>query len=65
MVDKDALRQVFSEHFRFTCQFSFHTLSCWAGTISQIVAGIPSGLSLTHPQETKKKKVENEIGLLN
>jgi hypothetical protein len=58
VVDKVALRQVFSECFGFPCQFSFHRLlhthrlSSGAGTIGQTVAYVPSGLSLTGPQET-------------
>jgi hypothetical protein len=42
---------------RFPCQFSFHRLfhthhlSSRAGTIGQLVADVPSGLSLTPPQE--------------
>jgi hypothetical protein len=62
VVDKVALGQVYSEYFGFPCQFSFHqllhtNLSSGAGTIGQLVADIPSGLSLTPPQETKKKVV--------
>jgi hypothetical protein len=59
VVDKVALGQVFSEYFGFPCQFSFHRLlhthhlSSGAGTIGQVVADVPSGLSLTPPQETK------------
>jgi hypothetical protein len=56
-----ALGQVFSEYFGFPCQFSFHRLlhihhhlSSRAGTIGQLVADVPSGLSLTPPQENKK-----------
>jgi hypothetical protein len=62
LVDKVALGQVFSEYFGFSCQFSFHLLlhthylSSGAGTIGQSVADVPSGLSLTPPQETKKKE---------
>jgi hypothetical protein len=62
VVDKVALGQVFSEYFCFPCQFSFHRLlhthhlSTGAGTIGQMVADVPSGLSLTPPQETKKRK---------
>jgi hypothetical protein len=57
VVDKVALGQVSSEYFGFPCQFSFHRmlhtyLSSWAGTIGQLVADVPSGLSLTPPQET-------------
>jgi hypothetical protein len=52
---KVALGQVFSEHVGFPCQFSFHRLlhtlhlSLGAGTMGQIVADVPSGLSLTLP----------------
>jgi hypothetical protein len=61
VVDKVALGQVSSEYFGFPCQFSFyrllqiHHLSFGAGTIGQIVADVPNGLSLIPPQETKKK----------
>jgi hypothetical protein len=61
VVDKVALRQVFSEYFGFLCQLSFHRLlyirhhlSSGVGTTGQLVADVPSGLSLTPPQETKK-----------
>jgi hypothetical protein len=53
VLDKVALGQVFSEYFGFPCQFSFHRLlhiyhlSSRAGTIGQLVADVPSGLSLT------------------
>jgi hypothetical protein len=59
VVDKVALEQVFSEYFGFPCQFSFHRLlhtnhlSSGAGTTGQLVADVPSGLSLTPPQEKK------------
>jgi hypothetical protein len=62
VVDSVALGQVFSEYFGFPCQFSFHQLllihdlSSGAGTIGQLVADVPSGLSFTRPQETKKRK---------
>jgi hypothetical protein len=57
--NKVALGQVFSEYFGVSCQFSFHRLlhthlSSGAGTIGQLVAEVPNGLSLTPPQETKK-----------
>jgi hypothetical protein len=62
VVDKVPLGQVFSEYFGFPCQFSFHRLlhihhhpSSGVGTIGQLVTDVPSGLSLTPPQETKKK----------
>jgi hypothetical protein len=50
----------FSEYFGFPCQFSFyrllhtHRLSFGVGTISQTVADVSNGLSLTPSQETKK-----------
>jgi hypothetical protein len=53
------LGQVFSEYCGFPCKFSFHRLlhshhhlSAGAGTIGQLVADVPSGLSLIPPQET-------------
>jgi hypothetical protein len=54
--------QIFSVHFGFSCQFSFlpliltHHLSSWADTIGQLLADVPSGLSVTPPQETEEKK---------
>jgi hypothetical protein len=62
VVDKVALGPLFSKYFGFPCQFTFyrllhiHYLSSGASTIGQMVADVPSGLSLTPPQETKKKK---------
>jgi hypothetical protein len=62
VVDKMALGQVFSECVGFSYQFSFqrllytHYLSSGAGTIGQLVADVSGGLSLTSPQETKRKK---------
>jgi hypothetical protein len=55
VVDQVALEQgqVFSEYFGFPCQFAFHRLlhthhlSSGAGTIGQLVAAVPRGLSLT------------------
>jgi hypothetical protein len=66
VVDKVALGQVFSEYFGFSCQFPFHRLlhihplSSGAGTVGQTVADVPSGLSLTPPQETEEKKTNVE-----
>jgi hypothetical protein len=63
VVDKVVLGQVFSEYFGFPCQFSFHRvlythhLSSVAGAIFQLVADVPSGLSLTPSQETYKKVI--------
>jgi hypothetical protein len=46
-----SLGNVFSYYLGFTCQFSApHSSS----SIGQIVAEVPSGLSLTPPQEIKK-----------
>jgi hypothetical protein len=59
--------RVFSENFRLPCQFSFyqllhtHQLSSWAGTIDQLVVGVPSGLSLTPHQETLKKILTRSV----
>jgi hypothetical protein len=65
-LDKVALGQVFSEYFGFPYQFSFHRLlhthhqlSSGAGTIDQLVADVPSGLSLTPPQKIKKELASN------
>jgi hypothetical protein len=58
VVDKMALEHVFSEYFGFPCQFSFHRLlhthhlTSGAGTIGQILADVPSGLSFTPLQES-------------
>jgi hypothetical protein len=59
VVDKVALCQVFSEHFGFPCQFSFHRLlhthvPSGAGKIGQIVADVTSELSFTPHHEIKK-----------
>jgi hypothetical protein len=58
VVDKVELGQVFSEYFGLPCQFSFHRLlhihhllSSGSGTKGKFVADVPSGLSLTPPQE--------------
>jgi hypothetical protein len=63
VVDEVALGKFFSEYFGFPCQFSFHRLlhirhhlSSGAGTIGQLVADVPSGLSLTPPHPMKLKK---------
>jgi hypothetical protein len=67
VVEKVALGQVIPEYFGFPCQFSFHRLlhthhlSSGAGTIDQIVADVPSGLSLTSPLEKKKNYERRKI----
>jgi hypothetical protein len=59
------LGQVFFEYFGYPSQFSFHRLlhihhhhdhhlSSGAGTLGQLLAEVPSGLSL-HPKKPKKK----------
>jgi hypothetical protein len=57
-VDKVALVKAFSEYFGFPCQLSFrrllhthHDLPSGDGTMGQIVADVPSGLSLTPPHD--------------
>jgi hypothetical protein len=61
---------VFSKYFCSHCIYSFHRLlhthhlSSGAGTIGQLVADIPSGLSLTPPQETKKTLHRNTTTLV-
>jgi hypothetical protein len=62
VVDKAALGQVSSEYFGFPCHSfqrllhtHYHQLSSGDGTIGQIVAKVPSGLSLTPTQENKKR----------
>jgi hypothetical protein len=64
VVVRVALGQVFSEYLGFPCQFLFHRLlhihhhlSAGYGTICQLVAAVPSELSLAPPQETKKKNI--------
>jgi hypothetical protein len=59
VVDKVALGYVFYDYFGFPYHFSFHRLplthlSCGAVRTGEIVAYVPSGLSLTTPQENKK-----------
>jgi hypothetical protein len=44
------LGQIFSEYFNFHIH---HHLSSRAGTVGQLVADVPSGLSLTPPKETR------------
>jgi hypothetical protein len=56
-----ALGQVFSKYFSFPCQFLFqllrtHHLSSGTGTIGQLLANVPSGLTLTSTQEREEKE---------
>jgi hypothetical protein len=44
VVEKLALRYIFSEYFGFPCQFSFYQMLRAAG---QLVANVPSGLCIT------------------
>jgi hypothetical protein len=61
VVDKVTPGQVFSEYFGFFCQFSFHRVlhnhhhvSPGAGTVGQLLADVPSGLSITPPKDILK-----------
>jgi hypothetical protein len=61
VVNKVALVQVFYEYFGFSCQFSFHRLlhahhpSSGSGTVGQLVADVPSGLSHSPLEEIIKE----------
>jgi hypothetical protein len=60
VADKVRMGLVSSEYFGSPSQFSIHHmlhihLSSGAGTIGQLVADVPSGLSLTPPHKTYKK----------
>jgi hypothetical protein len=63
VVDKVAMGQVCSDYLDFPWQFSFHRLlhihyhhlSSGAGTINQLVADVPSRVSLSPLQDTEKK----------
>jgi hypothetical protein len=70
VVDKVALRQIFSEYFGFPCQFSVHRLlhthhhlSSGAVKTGQIVADVPNGLSLTPPHPKKLLKKTSSDGI--
>jgi hypothetical protein len=59
---RNGIGEVSSEYFVFPCQFSFHQmlhthLSSGAGRTGQLVAELPSGLSLTPPHEIKKETI--------
>jgi hypothetical protein len=63
VVHKVAPGQVYSKYFGFPCQFSIHwllqiqhNLLSRADKIGQIVADVPSELSLTPPRKTKKSR---------
>jgi hypothetical protein len=65
VVDKVAVGQVFlgtsvSPTNSQSTDIHHHVLSR-TGTIGQLVADVPSGLSLTPPQETKKKTMLDEV----
>jgi hypothetical protein len=68
VVDKMALGYEYCKYFGFPCQFSFHRLlhkhhhlSSGTGTIGQLMADVPCGLSLTPPHQTKKKKKKKKL----
>jgi hypothetical protein len=59
VVNNVALGQIFSEYLAISSQSSFHRLlhahlSSGAGTVGQLVADVPSGLSLVPLHEVKK-----------
>jgi hypothetical protein len=64
VMDKVALGQDFSEYFGFLCETFYRLLhthhhpSSWAGKIYQIVADVPSALSLTPSKETNRNCIE-------
>jgi hypothetical protein len=64
VVDKVALRQVFSEFFGFPCKSSFHRLphnhhlSSGAGTIGQQWPTSQVDSVSPHPEKLKKKKIK-------
>jgi hypothetical protein len=65
LVDKVAMGEVFFKYFGFPYQLSFHQmfhthLSSGAGTTGQLVADVPSGLSLNQHNEINKKKRTTE-----
>jgi hypothetical protein len=70
LVDKVVVGQVFSEYFVFPRQFSFHRLlhthhlSSGAGTVSQLVADVSSGLSLIPPRKKKSEVSGHEKSFL-
>jgi hypothetical protein len=62
VVDKVALRQVFSEYFLFHRLLHIHHhLSSGAVIIGQLVADVPSGLSLIPPQKKLKKEKKKAV----
>jgi hypothetical protein len=65
VVDNVVLGLVSFKYFGFPCQFSFHHLlhshlhqSSGAGTIGQIVADVPNGISLTPPKEKRSYEIK-------
>jgi hypothetical protein len=67
VVDEVGPGQIFPEYFSIFCQLPFHQLlhnhphlSSGAGTIVQLVAGVPNGLSLTQSDKLKKKVLSPE-----
>jgi hypothetical protein len=70
VVDKVVLGHVFSEYFGLFCQFSFHQLlythlSSRAGKVGQLMADVPSGLSLTPSHITKEKELNKLMPMLD
>jgi hypothetical protein len=70
VTDKVTLGHVFSEYFGFPCQLLFHQmihthLRSGADIIGQIVADVPSGLSLSHHPKKLKKCILSRVSLDN
>jgi hypothetical protein len=69
VVDKAALGQVFSQYCGFPCHpfrrmpHAYRHPSCAVGTVSQIAADVPNGLSLSPPR--KEKKEIKSLGIIN
>jgi hypothetical protein len=65
VVNKVALKNVFSEYFGFLCLYLHqlnhirHHQSAAAAVVGQIVTDVPNGFRLTPPQGTKKKPLRS------
>jgi hypothetical protein len=73
VVEKVAVRQVFSYYFGFLCQFSFrrllynHHLPPGVGELGQLVTDMPSELivTLTPPKKLKESSFSNKSVMVN
>jgi hypothetical protein len=64
VVDEVVLGQVFSEYFGLAWKLPFHQIlhthpSCGTGTKGQLMADVPSGLSLTPPHKLERKLLKS------